>query len=173
MGRAPGRDNKLGLELVSALWQGRWLFDGKAFQDCQEKSSFAFLIVGYNPLVLFGFCKNIFYCKLLVLVDTCLNKIYEMVYSKGPWFPTPISPPCLQPCERGKAQRGVSLLPSMEENTKNQSRKLVPRNEGWGERVHLIITCRLFFMSRSVDKLPLSPRTDCSACGKGCWAVSH
>ena len=41
------------------------------------------------------------------------------------------------------------------------------------EGVHWIIICRFFFMGRSVDKPPLSPRTDCSAYRKGCWAVSH
>lgn len=37
-----------------------------------------------------------------------------------------------------------------------------------GEGVHWIIICRFFFMGRSVDKPPLSPRTDCSAYRKGC-----
>lgn len=85
MGRAPGRDKQVGAGTCLCSVTGLLtVFDVKAFQDCQEKSSFAFLIVGYNSLVLFGFYKNIFYCKILVLVDTCLNKIYEMVYSKGP-----------------------------------------------------------------------------------------
>jgi len=36
-----------------------------------------------------------------------------------------------------------------------------------GEGVHLISIYRFFFMGRSVDNPPLSPRTDCSACRKG------
>lgn len=146
MGRAPGRDKQVGAGTCLCSVTGPLtVFDVKAFQDCQEKQ---FLCLSNSwvqlLLVLFGFYKNIFYCKILVLVDTCLNKIYEMVYSKGPWFLTPISPPCLQPCERGKAQRGVLLLPSMEENTKNRSRKLVLRNEGWGGGVALDYYLQVF-----------------------------
>ena len=134
MGRAPGRDKQVGAGTCLCSVTGLLaVFDIKAFQDCQEKQSLCLSNSWVQLLlVLFGFYKNICYCKILVLVDTCLNKIYEMVYCKGPWFPTPISPPPLQPWERGKAQWGVSLLPSIEEKTKNCSRKLVLRNEGWG-----------------------------------------
>ena len=86
MGSAPGRDKQVGAGTCLCSVTGPLtVFDVKAFQDCQEKQ---FLCLSNSwvqlLLVLFGFYKNIFYCKILVLVDTCLNKIYEMVYSKGP-----------------------------------------------------------------------------------------
>lgn len=72
--------NKQGLELVSLVWDRPPVFDIKAFQDCQEKQ-FLCLSNGWVQLllVLFGFYKNTFYCKILVLVYTCSNTIYEML----------------------------------------------------------------------------------------------
>lgn len=86
MGRAPGRDKQVGAGTCLCSVTGLLaVFDIKAFQDCQEKQSLCLSNSWVQLLlVLFGFYKNICYCKILVLVDTCLNKIYEMVYCNGP-----------------------------------------------------------------------------------------